>query len=142
MNNRHCGSILRILNQWRWERALANTHGSPPPPLRSPPPGCVRGGSGGAENAKAAPSVSRLHCNVSRLAMTNGLHRGSLQGAPSLSPPSSCMSTGPPAGPNQSAGLYAGGGGASAGISRRPVVCRPFALCAGGTRACMNAGRR
>lgn len=28
MNNRHCGSILWILNQWRWERALANTYGS------------------------------------------------------------------------------------------------------------------
>ena len=29
MNNRHCGSILWILNQWHWERALANTYGSP-----------------------------------------------------------------------------------------------------------------
>lgn len=28
MNNRHCGSILWILNQWHWERALANTYGS------------------------------------------------------------------------------------------------------------------
>lgn len=25
MNNRHCGSILWILNQWHWEMAFANT---------------------------------------------------------------------------------------------------------------------
>lgn len=48
MNNRHCGSILWILNQWHWERALANTYGSPGWAV----------GSGGVENTKASPSVS------------------------------------------------------------------------------------
>ncbi len=48
MNNRHCGSILWILNQWHWERALANTYGSPEWEV----------GSGGVENTKASPSVS------------------------------------------------------------------------------------
>lgn len=48
MNNRHCGSILWILNQWLCERALANTYGSPGWAV----------GSGGVENTKASPSVS------------------------------------------------------------------------------------
>lgn len=48
MNNRHCGSILWILNQWLWERALANTYGSPRWAV----------GSRWVENTKTSPSVS------------------------------------------------------------------------------------
>lgn len=48
MNNRHCGSILWILNQWLWERALANTYGSPR----------WAAGSRWVENTKTSPSVS------------------------------------------------------------------------------------
>lgn len=106
MNNRHCGSILWILNQWHWERALANTYGSPG----------WAAGWGGVENTtpsvspgwkkkkKQATSIDASHFCAgvfSSPAMTNRLfvqywrfvQRGSYEGASFSS--GSCISMGP-----------------------------------------------